>query len=305
MRLEDGDQAPRLRACAPPRAWRAPRSGGGRSRRRPPRRSRVCPWGSKRRPAPVNVASAGAASPARTPAARRRRERGQRVEHVVPPGHLRARPSHAVDGEAARVASARMPSPGPSAVRALGPGPTTVSAAPAGELARTPPPARRASVGGVVVELDVRHHRHLRLQLQERAVGLVGLDHAPTPPRPSAAFVPAARSSPPIRKAGSRPALEQREGDHRRGRRLAVGAGHGDRLASARESSPSRSPRWRTGAPAPARRRELGVVARGWRWRPPAPRPSGRFAASWPIAGSMPAARADARSRTTPRGPSR
>ena len=78
-----GRRPPRAsrRECGPPRAWRAPRSGGGRSRRRRSRPRTSSPTCSKRRSVPGKVASAAAAAGS-TPAAGTR-SAPQRVQHVA------------------------------------------------------------------------------------------------------------------------------------------------------------------------------------------------------------------------------
>jgi hypothetical protein len=83
---------------------------------------------------------------------------------------------------------------------------------------------------GVVVELGVGEDGDIRLQLQQRAVGLVGLDDDPLtgPPR----GVRAGRSElPPDHIRGIEPATAQRVHDHPGRRGLAVGSG--DRQAAA------------------------------------------------------------------------
>ena len=271
MRLEAGDEPPRLGACAPPRASRAPRSGGGRSRRRPRAPLAVRPCDSKRRPAPVKLGERAAPPPrldARRPAGR---QRGQRIEHVVLARAPAARSSGAVDLEAGGAAQ-------PSSRRRRR---RTVRRR---RSSTTVCRSRRRELGERLLQLGERRRRSRggparcwsRPRRRGAASGTSGPTRRPrsppTPPRPSAALVPAARSSPPIRKAGSRPRLEQRERDHRRGRRLPVGAAHGDRLAS---SARARRAGRRGGGPArppPGPPRARGCP-RGWRWRPRPPRP--------------------------------
>ena len=174
------------------------------------RRARSCRARSKRRSAPVKLASAGAASAGATPASRQRRERRERVQHVVAAGHVqldrarrrrvkreprrrrarrRARRSPALDPVALRRARRAAPRPArPGAARSA-----------ATNSANACLHARRRAVGGVVVELDVRDHRDVRA----RASGTSGRTRRPRPrstrPLPQAAFVPVERSSPPIR----------------------------------------------------------------------------------------------------------
>ena len=57
-----------------------------------------------------------------------------------------------------------------------------------------------------------------------------------------------------------------------------------------RESSPSRSPRWSTRAPA-ARAAASSGLSSGIAVETTTSAPSGTFAASWPMTGSIPAAR--------------
>ncbi len=109
------------------------------------------------------------------------------VGHVV--GHDAAAPS-------------RLPCPPPAA---------GASASSSGR-SHTTTPSRRAreelaerlvhveprAVGAVVVELGVREHGDVGMQLQQRAVGLVGLDDDPLPV-PQPAFEPVERTSPPTR----------------------------------------------------------------------------------------------------------
>ena len=108
-------------------------------------------------------------------------------------------------------------------------------------------------------------------------------------PPPQAALVAAERSSPPIRKAGSRP--------HSRSACAAIEAvvvlpcvplTAIVRLSA--DSSPSSSPRWSTRAPA-ARPATSSGLSGGIAVDSTSSAPAGTLAASWPIAGSMPAAR--------------
>ncbi len=99
-------------------------------------------------------------------------------------------------------------------------------------------PRRQETVEGVdevvevavvveMVGLDVGHHRDLRIELQERAVALVGLDDDPlagVPHRVGADLVDVT----PDEKARVQPGFDQDQGQHRGGRGLAVGPGHGD-----------------------------------------------------------------------------
>ena len=79
----------------------------------------------------------------------------------------------------------------------------------------------------MVVEVDVGDHRHPRAQRGDRAVRLVSLDDEPALPRAGVrAELRHLAADDPARVAAG---LAEREGDHRRGRRLAVRAGDDDR----------------------------------------------------------------------------
>ena len=102
-------------------------------------------------------------------------------------------------------------------------------------------------------------------------------------PVPQPAFVPAERSSPPIRKPGSRP--------HSSSTWAAIDAvvvlPWVPEIAIARlsrETSPRRSPRWRSRPAALSSGLSSGIAV-----ETTTSAPSGTFAASWPITGSMPA----------------
>ena len=106
-------------------------------------------------------------------------------------------------------------------------------------------------------------------------------------PAPHAALVPAARSSPPIRNAGSRPDSSSAS--------AAIEAlvvlpcvPPTAIVRFIRDSSPSRSPRWRTVAPASRAAASSGLSS-GIAVETTTSAPSGRLAASWPMTGSMPA----------------
>ena len=82
------------------------------------------------------------------------------------------------------------------------------------------------AVGGVMVELGVGQHGDLRIQAQQRAVRLVGLDHDPL------ALSPAGVGAGPPQLAAHHvgriePAFLEDLHDHRGGGGLAVGPGHG------------------------------------------------------------------------------
>ena len=89
-------------------------------------------------------------------------------------------------------------------------------------------------VGRVVVELGVREHRDAAVELEQRAVGLVRLDHQPLA-RPPARVRARRAHLPADEVARIRPRAAQRVDEHARGRRLAVRARDGDRRAQARE----------------------------------------------------------------------
>ena len=108
-------------------------------------------------------------------------------------------------------------------------------------------------------------------------------------PAPQAAFVPPARSSPPIRKRGLAAGLDQGERGHRRASWSSRACRSPRSCASSGDSSPSRSPRCSTSAPA-ARAAASSGLSSGIAVETTTSAPSGTFAASWPIAGSMPAA---------------
>ncbi len=86
----------------------------------------------------------------------------------------------------------------------------------------------------MVVELGVGDHGDPRRQLEQRAVGLVGLDHEPLP-RPPAGVGPGRADLAADEVGRVHPAGAQRVHDHARGRRLAVGAGDRDRRPQPRD----------------------------------------------------------------------
>ena len=108
-------------------------------------------------------------------------------------------------------------------------------------------------------------------------------------PSPQAALVPRERSSPPIRKAGSRP---QALSTWAIMPQVVVLPWVPDTAIEClrRETWPSIRPRWITGAPA-ARAATSSGLSSPMAVETTTSAPSGRLAASWPIAGSMPAAR--------------
>jgi hypothetical protein len=120
-------------------------------------------------------------------------QRGERVEHVVAPRH-RQLDRHAFDLEPR---SARhqleslgaQPGPRPDAgrehlLRQLHLGPHHPQLRRPGEVLECLLELAQARVGRMVVQLDVRDHRHVAPQLEEGAVRLVGLDHRPLPRPP-------------------------------------------------------------------------------------------------------------------------
>jgi len=109
----------------------------------------------------------------------------------------------------------------------------------------------------VVVQLGVGEHRDLRGQLQQRAVGLVGLDDDPFPLPPAGVGLRAAQLAA-DHVARIHAARRERVHQHRGSRGLAVGSGYGERPSQHGELSEE------IGAvqlPA-AGRSPLGVVAR-------------------------------------------
>ena len=92
-------------------------------------------------------------------------------------------------------------------------------------------------------------------ELEQAAVGLVGLDHEPLP-RPPAGVGAGAADLAADQVARVRPGAAQRVHEHARRRRLAVGAGDRDRRLQARELAEQ------VGAVQLGRRRALGVVGR-------------------------------------------
>ena len=139
-------------------------------------------------------------------------------------------------------------------------------------------------VGRVVVELGVGDDRDRRRELEQAAVGLVGLDHEPLP-RPPAGVGAGAADLAADQVAES---ARQRVHEHARGRRLAVGAGDGDRRLQARDLAEQ------VGA-VQLRRAALGVARPGSRTSRRPRRPRARSRRRGRCAGSMPAARSVAR----------
>ena len=175
----------------------------------------VRPCSSKRRPAPVKARSAG------PPPGRRARRRGrpralERVQHVVAPGNPQLH-GHTLDGEArspgVQVQPVRLEvtlvDPEADRLAAVAqpvePRPEHAQPRGCGELGEGLLECEHTGVGRVVVELDVRHDRHVTSQLEERAVRLVGLDHSPI-------------AATPRRRSCRRPAARRRSGRPARGR---------------------------------------------------------------------------------------
>ena len=152
----------------------------------------------------------------------------------------------------------------------------------------------------MVVELDVRDHADLRRELEERAVGLVGLDDEPLARavrgvRARGRCSPGRRSSPPMTNVGSQPS----DSSACAAIDAVVVLPCVPAIAIVRRrrlSSPSSAPRWisrsprsragaRSGFARADRRRddELDVVA------------GGTLAASWPTSAAIPAARTRSR----------
>ncbi len=99
----------------------------------------------------------------------------------------------------------------------------------------------------MVVELDVRQDRDLGAEELDRAVRLVALDHEPARARPG---VPAELGHDAPDDPGRVGAeLAEHEGDHRRGRRLAVGAPDDDRPPKRHELGEELGPRPALDAP--------------------------------------------------------
>ena len=288
MRLERHDEpaVPRPRPARPSASPRA-RWGGGRSRRRPARRRR-----SPLRLEPPPRAREVAQTPAQRIGEReaeleRRRQRGRRVERVVAAGHPQR--------DARRAPPARAPRPsersGPATSRsvdaqigalavAVGPHAPPLGRARSrqgrapGRRAQTTtrPPRRDQSTnaskavvhglrGAVVVEvvgLDVGHDRDVGVY-----PGTSRRSRRPrrrtASPLPSWALAPASFRSPPIANDGSAPHVLQGDGEHRRGRGLAVRAGDRDARGGPAISAASACDRWMHAQPRAPRRDQLGV----------------------------------------------
>jgi len=112
----------------------------------------------------------------------------------------------------------------------------------------------------VVVELDVRHHRHVDVQREHRAVRLVGLDHEPLPRAP-VGVESRGRERPADEVGGLEAAAQEHVRRHRRRRGLAVCAGDGDRALERTELRQQLGAR-EVGQPPLARGGALGVLER-------------------------------------------
>src|SRR5581483_7527682 len=92
-----------------------------------------------------------------------------------------------------------------------------------------------------VVGLDAGHDPHIGPEIEECAIALVGLHHEPftrAPHRAAADLVDLAAHD----ERRRQPRLDQHEGEHRRRRRLAVGAGHCSRAAGGGDGGQHRRP---------------------------------------------------------------
>ena len=237
---------------------RAPRAPG----RRPRRRRRPPPQAPPRARAPSEASwSTGAAGRARARAPprllARRRDRRPQLLRVVRVVVVHAHPAGLADElepapdpleprkrRSGLVARRRPPARAPPA-----PSPRSAGCARRARRARSPParaptrarpPAPRAATRSNSASTSARepnsawwsrstfvHHRDLRPQRRNRAVGLVPLDDEPALPRAGVrAELRNLAADDPARVA---PRLPQRERDHRRGRRLPVRAGDDDR----------------------------------------------------------------------------
>ena len=107
-----------------------------------------------------------------------------------------------------------------------------------------------------MVELGVGEDRDLGIELEQRAVALVGLDHDPLP-------APPARAETGPRQLGAdhegrvKAGAAQGVGGHRRGRRLAVRAGDGQAALERRDLGEQIGP-----VQLAARRHALGILGR-------------------------------------------
>ena len=208
MRLEEHEHTSAAPFPCGRERGRAPSAGCARSRRR--RRSR--------------------------PQYRRARTSGRRPGTTRGPQPLR--PAGRPPARAAATATAalrRLCSPGTASSESSGASsqPRTTSGTSPSHRSKELLHLRTGAELGVVVEVDVRHHRHLRAQRKDRPVRLVSLDHEPPLPRAGVrAELGHLAADDPARVTAGR---AQRERDHGRGRRLAVRAGDDDRPARSDE----------------------------------------------------------------------
>ena len=211
----------------------------------------------------------------RLPAGRQRRER---VQHVVPAGNLQL--DRRLLGTEARAQLeqldlARGERPGAEAERHRGrhrgqlePDGGDQRGHRPGEVGECLLHLGERAVGGVVVELDVRDHRHLRLELQERAVGLVRLHHDPVTLAPGG--VGAGRAHLAADQVGRpSPAGHQRVRHHARRGGLAVRPGHGHAALEPRHLRQQLAAMDHAGARAPAPPAAPGCPRRSRSTRPP------------------------------------
>ena len=127
-----------------------------------------------------------------------------------------------------------------------------------GELDEGPLELAQRAERGVVVELDVGHHRHLGHELEEGAIRLVRLDHHPLPPPPGG--VRAGRAQLPAdQERGVSAALPQGVSRHPRRGGLAMGAGDRDAAPQPRDLA-QQVPAVQYRKAALAGRGQLGVV---------------------------------------------
>ena len=299
MRLEGGDDAARRRACGRPRASPRPRSGGGRSRRRRSAPAAVVPSRSKRRPAPPKsrergggLAEVGAGEPARRSAPRRRCGRCGRRGRRARPRRRRARTREPPCVELGRRdVERRDRRRRRRSASSSGRSQTTACSASARKARNVSSTSRARGVGRVVVELGVGEHGDPRRELEQRAVGLVGLHDEPLP-RPPAGVGARRAHLAADQVARVHPAAAQRVHDHARRRRLAVRAGDGDRRLEAGELAEQVGAVQLAAALAPPR--APGCRA-GSRWRRRPRRPRARWRRRGPRCGSTPSARSGAR----------
>ncbi len=173
------------RACARRRSPPRPRSGGGRSRRRPRRPRRSARAARSAAVPPGSCAIAATARPGRRRPAPRRSSAPAALTALCAPGTVsrpraRARRTASRSRRAAGRARRRGSPAGARAPRELRPVPDDRRGLGARqEGAEGVVEVEPRAVGGVVVELGVGEHRDLGRELQQRAVGLVGLDDDP------------------------------------------------------------------------------------------------------------------------------